>query len=396
MYHLNKTKTKRKGGRVRRSLAAGGKTSKRFQSGPNRSTAKKRNFRTRIFIGGVPSHFKEDDLKEYFQEFGQVFSIKLKKKKKTSEVNLGFGTITVDNQTAERILVKNFHMIQNRKIECQRFVKNNKADNKLIIEKKLKTLYITEPPEKMGEDILRSFFGELGELENAYILPERKIASEDPEQEFEVLKRKALLLFRSVEDAKTILEASERQELIFEGQVITLHHKWPEDAELEKEEQAKDSSESHSKSNDESKSGNCLKTRAGLVSIVEDSVQLHEKNDKSMIPTLAQEASDEAKDTAKISNIVNSMTEIKSLQTSQQDLDKFEEAHISSQPIFRSQIINGKEEGHDKVPATKSSKKLKTYRNNHLDKKDSSASIKKGQAQKQRESIKNRRKNPRN
>ena len=230
MIRLFNEKPKGKAGRLRRRPTH--PHQRCCRPGYTRS-GKKRSFKTRIFIGGVPSHFKEQDLKEYFEAFGPIFSVKLKKKKKTSEVNLGFGTITVDCETAERVLVTNFHVIQGRKIECQRFVKNNKADNKMIRDKKLKTLYITEPQAGMDEARMKVFFGKIGELENAYILPERKIPSDEPDLEFEVLKKKALLLFRSVGDARKVLQLSESGGLVFEGEKVVVHHKWPEGEEEE-------------------------------------------------------------------------------------------------------------------------------------------------------------------
>ena len=201
----------------------------------------------KIFVGGIPSTSTTEDLIKYFQAFGEVLGIELKTKRKNVNVNLGYGTITVQKSTADKILDSNFHYINGRKIECQRFVLSNKSRSKLINDKKIKTLYISEPPESMNEKNLRTFFEKFGEIENCYILPERRVllpvqpksaGGEDEKEEgslgvtkFDVLRKKALILFRTSEGAREACEKSRQGEVVFDGVVIKLDYKWPKKAE---------------------------------------------------------------------------------------------------------------------------------------------------------------------
>ena len=200
----------------------------------------------KIFVGGIPSTSTTEDLIKYFQAFGEVLGIELKTKRKNVNVNLGYGTITVQKSTADKILDSNFHYINGRKIECQRFVLSNKSRSKLINDKKIKTLYISEPPESMNDNNLRAFFEKFGEIENCYILPERRVPlppepksadGEDEKEEgslgvtkFDVLRKKALILFRTSEGAREAYEKSRQGEVVFDGVVIKLDYKWPKKA----------------------------------------------------------------------------------------------------------------------------------------------------------------------
>ena len=215
------------------------------QTNPSRKGARKTRsskslVKAKIFVGGIPSSFTSQDLLEYFQGFGDFPAIKLKTKKRNKNVNLGFGTITVAKPVAIKILETNFHYIKGHKIECQRFVKTHKSRSKLINDKKIKTLYIIEPPESMDEENLKDFFGHFGKIENSYILPERKVplpdvpksaskrAEVDPNlPNFEILKKKALILFETSEAARAAYQMSLDGELVFEGIGIKLEYKWP-------------------------------------------------------------------------------------------------------------------------------------------------------------------------
>ena len=198
--------------------------------------------KAKIFMGGIPSTFTKADLLDYFESFGEVFAIKLKTKKKNVNVNLGFGTITVEKSTADRILATTFHYIKDREVECQRFVKNNKSRNQLIKDKKLRTLYISQPPESMNTENLKAFFEKFGKIENAYILPERRVPLPGRTKhigngktririKYDVLKKKALILFETSEEARTAYEKSRRGEVVFDGFVIKLAYKWPGEVE---------------------------------------------------------------------------------------------------------------------------------------------------------------------
>ena len=225
--------------------------------------------KTKIFIGGIPSHFTKEDLLEYFKTFGEVLSLKLKTKKKNANVNLGFGTITVDKEIADKILVTNFHYIKDRKIECQRFVKSNKSRSKLIKDKKLKTLYINHPPESMNEQNMKAFFAKFGKIENAYILPERRIpvpSNPKNQQEggepvikkptkYEVLKKKVLILFETIQVARAVHQKSQQGGVVFEGEVVKLDYKWPEEVEriLKKEKEEEEARRKNATTQSQSK-----------------------------------------------------------------------------------------------------------------------------------------------
>ena len=197
--------------------------------------------KAKIFVGGIPSNFTSQDLEEYFQTFGEILAINLKTKKKNSNVKLGFGTITAEKSTVDKILTTNFHYIQGRKVECQRFIKNNKSKNQLIMDKMLRTLYVIEPLESMSENNWIAFFGRFGRIENFYILPERRVPfqsnpdilgrdhqARQKSQKYDFLKKKALILFETSEGARAAYLQSQRRELVIEGAVVKLAYKWPE------------------------------------------------------------------------------------------------------------------------------------------------------------------------
>lgn len=70
-----------------------------------------------IFVGGFSPFLKESNLKEYFEKFGFINKIILKKDKKKN-INKGYAFVYCrDNDTMDRIL-NNYHEIEGRVVDC--------------------------------------------------------------------------------------------------------------------------------------------------------------------------------------------------------------------------------------------------------------------------------------
>jgi len=83
-----------------------------------------------IFIGGYVAEVTEDDLREYFGQFGNIEEVYIPKDKKDDTKVRGFATIKFDDYDPVDICVyKKFHTINEQKLDVTKYINRRKFDD---------------------------------------------------------------------------------------------------------------------------------------------------------------------------------------------------------------------------------------------------------------------------
>jgi RNA recognition motif-containing protein len=75
----------------------------------------------KVFVGGLPSDVKEDQLRNYFSEFGTVTDTAVIYDPQTSR-SRGFGFITFDSEDTADLVISKDHTVAGKKIECKKAI----------------------------------------------------------------------------------------------------------------------------------------------------------------------------------------------------------------------------------------------------------------------------------
>lgn len=82
-----------------------------------------------IFIGGYVDDITEDDLREYFGQFGTIEEVAIPKDKKDETKLRGFATVKFDDYDPVDICVhKKFHTINDHKLDVTKYINRRKMD----------------------------------------------------------------------------------------------------------------------------------------------------------------------------------------------------------------------------------------------------------------------------
>lgn len=130
-----------------------------------------------IFVGGLPSDTNHDSLLQYFNTFGDIVSCEPQfwtKGSKKSKCR-GYGIVICGNEkTFNKILAKNPHKFEDRRIECKKRLKKQKLAkySKDLLKRKI---FVSGLPSYINSNRLQEFFEEqVGPIEIAYIIKHRK------------------------------------------------------------------------------------------------------------------------------------------------------------------------------------------------------------------------------
>lgn len=127
-----------------------------------------------VFVGGLKATFTESILVSFFQKFGEIESIELKKNSKNKNFNKGYCTITFKTQTAavQVINIKN-HFIKNRMVTCRKFLKGDQLKHSRT-EKGKRMIYISDIPPQTTNGDISELFSQFGKVEAGYTLVDQE------------------------------------------------------------------------------------------------------------------------------------------------------------------------------------------------------------------------------
>lgn len=115
------------------------------------------NVHRKLFLGGLSWDTTENDLQEYFGQFGPVSNVSIKYNAQTGNPR-GFGFITfADDQSIESVLTSGPHSVKNKIIDPR------KAKSKLNAN--LKKIFVGGVDSNMTEEELRDYFSRFGRVD---------------------------------------------------------------------------------------------------------------------------------------------------------------------------------------------------------------------------------------
>ena len=166
-------------------------------------------YRLHVFRLGPP--YDKEKLKSFFEKFGKIKSVSIKKTKKSTKRS-GQGKIIVsDEQTYHKLLTIRDFDFNGKTISVERFLSKTdlEAKEETTAQRRVAIFNLSR---KICEEELREFLGGYGQISNLYIVKKVKEVRGKLEQ-----KRYALVTFVEVEDAEKI---KEEKILKFKGRVL--------------------------------------------------------------------------------------------------------------------------------------------------------------------------------
>lgn len=123
----------------------------------------------RLFIGSIPGEATEQDLYEFFLQFGQISMIHVPKKA-GNQVNAGYCKLTCANQTTVDELVNNTVTFRGRKLEIRPHLSDH-ALAKFKQNYNLKRVYIYNVKPYLSDSQIKiAFTNKIGPVETAYCI----------------------------------------------------------------------------------------------------------------------------------------------------------------------------------------------------------------------------------
>ena len=121
-----------------------------------------------IFVGGLSVHTTEEAVRQHFESFCAVESVKIMVDKRTKR-SKGYAFVTVEDSADIDSLLAQTHVISGRKVDCQRAAKS-KEKKQWKEEQKKKRIFINGLPSDLTCEQLESYFGKFGKIRNSYVI----------------------------------------------------------------------------------------------------------------------------------------------------------------------------------------------------------------------------------
>lgn len=124
----------------------------------------------KIFVGGLPSTVSEEELYDYFAQYGVISRCRTKKWRSDKTKCKGFAIIVAQDEATYEAILAQPHQMHGRTIECKRAI-SNKHDliqhNQQVVASKV---FVTGLPQTCTDSDLRGYFERFGPLEMAYVV----------------------------------------------------------------------------------------------------------------------------------------------------------------------------------------------------------------------------------
>ena len=134
-------------------------------------TARERD--TAIFVGGIVGTAMERDIRSYFEQFGEIYSITLIPNKNNRKLNSGYCFISFkESHTKWAVLAIHNHCIYGRRVTCKSLLKgvDLKTEKTKANSKKLCIKFL---PIETTETQFQSFFSMFGNIHSFYLVTYR-------------------------------------------------------------------------------------------------------------------------------------------------------------------------------------------------------------------------------
>uniref|UniRef100_A0A914WL17 RRM domain-containing protein n=1 Tax=Plectus sambesii TaxID=2011161 RepID=A0A914WL17_9BILA len=169
-----------------------------------------------LIVLGLPFKTTNNELKEYFEQFGEVVVSEVKSDFKSGK-SKGFGFVQfVDYDSQLKVLAQQVHYIDGR--SCQVKIPNSKAD--VVAETTCPKMFVGRVPEKMAADELRDFFN----AEAKKINPQANVVDVFIPRPFRAFA------FVTFSDPKVNEEIIKKQDFVINGASITVSVAAPKDS----------------------------------------------------------------------------------------------------------------------------------------------------------------------
>ncbi len=183
--------------------------------------AVRKNRDTSIFVGGIMGTTTEKEIRQYFSQFGPIYSVTVIPNKTNPSLNKGFCFISFkDSDTKKRALSVKNHFFLDRKITCSSLLKGPKLKEE-IARNNSKKLCIKNVPKGMTEADFQTFFSTFGAIHSHYLVTYKnsKVPTHNGYLVFkdnEVFHRLLDLKFVSYQDTWMKIERYSKKESRFE------------------------------------------------------------------------------------------------------------------------------------------------------------------------------------
>lgn len=127
-----------------------------------------------MFVGGLSSSATNEELYEYFLQFGRIAWCQVQVWKNNPQKCRGFAILQPeDNETFSQILAHT-HRLKGRLIECKRLIRDKDQLNSYSQELIERKIYVSGLAKDVGDNSLKVFFSQFGPVEMAYIIKHHK------------------------------------------------------------------------------------------------------------------------------------------------------------------------------------------------------------------------------
>lgn len=171
-----------------------------------------------LYVKNFPSDYDEEKLKELFNKYGEITSVKIISDEATSKK---FGYVCFKDQAAaDAALELHDSMIEEgTALYVQRHEKKSLRREELNKKFKKQNLFVTNFGDNVTEEILKDFFSQYGLIKNVKVLT-KKI--EINGEVVEASKCKGFVCFEDPVDAKRVLEEAKTQGIWFDSKRLNV------------------------------------------------------------------------------------------------------------------------------------------------------------------------------
>lgn len=131
----------------------------------------------KLFIGGLSMNTTQENLRKYFESFGEVADCVLMMDRTTSK-SRGFGFVTMKNPgDVQAILAEKSHILDGKTIDCKEAIPKSSDPgdpSKSMVDVKTKKIFVGGLPHALTEEQITEYFGKYGKVVECQIMKDRE------------------------------------------------------------------------------------------------------------------------------------------------------------------------------------------------------------------------------